>query len=101
MPRRDPNVLYIELSLPRSHPVARRIVREAADRDVTVHQHIKDLLVAREKALNGENYADLVAWLPPAPAAPRATPPLADPTPPKEAPGAASAAAFWARQRKK
>ena len=58
----DAEVLRPEVRLLKDHAATRRLLREARARDVSLAQHIHDLLVAREAALNGASAA-AAAWL--------------------------------------
>jgi hypothetical protein len=44
----DAEVLRPEVRLLKDHPATRRLLREARERDVSLAQHIHDLLIARE-----------------------------------------------------
>ena len=56
----DAEVLRPEVRLLKDHAATRRLLREARARDVSLAQHIHDLLVAREAALNGQTPGDAV-----------------------------------------
>jgi hypothetical protein len=91
-------VLRPEVRLLKSHPAARRLLDEARRRDVSLAQHIHDLLIAREAALTGQDY-DRLLWVPVSQAtAPAPTVPEAPDEPAAPAPAAAAAAA-WLRKR--
>src|SRR3954451_18989718 len=65
----DAEGLRPEVRLLKDHAATRRLLREARARDVSLAQHIHDLLVAREAALNGQEYNRLL-WVPSEPPAP-------------------------------
>ena len=92
----DAEVLRPEVRLLKDHAATRRLLREARARDVSLAQHIHDLLVAREAALNGQEYNRLL-WVPSEPLAPPDTPLVDAPAP--EARGASAAAAAWLKRR--
>src|SRR5437867_8589593 len=69
----DAEVLRPEVRLLKDHAATRRLLREARARDVSLAQHIHDLLVAREAALNGQDYNRLL-WVPSESSAPQDTP---------------------------
>jgi hypothetical protein len=79
----------------KDHAATRRLLREARARDTSRAQHIHDLLVAREAALNGQEYNRLL-WVPSEPPAPQDN--LVD-APAPEARGASAAAAAWLKRR--
>ena len=92
----DAEVLRPEVRLLKDHAATRRLLREARARDVSLAQHIHDLLAAREAALNGQEYNRLL-WVPSEPPAPQDMPLLDAPAP--EARGASAAAAAWLKRR--
>lgn len=89
-------VLRTEVRLLKGHAATRRLLREAHERDVSLAQHIHDLLIAREAALNGQEYNRLL-WVPSAPSAHQAERAAEAPAP--EARGATAAAAAWLKRR--
>ena len=91
----DAEVLRPEVRLLKDHAATRRLLREARARDVSLAQHIHDLLVAREAALNGQEYNRLL-WVPSESPAPQDN--LVD-APAPEARGASAAAAAWLKRR--
>lgn len=94
--RTQETVLRPEVRLPAAHPATKQLLREARDRDVSLAQHIHDLLIARQAAIEGRDYRQAL-WTP-------GEPELQTPATPAQneldAPqGAASAAAAWKRRR--
>src|SRR6266540_4293525 len=89
-------VLRPEVRLLKEHAATKRLVCEARARDVSLAQHIHDLLIAREAALSGQEYNHLL-WVPSAPPAPEEDRLGDAPTP--EARGASAAAAAWLKRR--
>ena len=89
-------MLRPEVRLLKDHPATRRLLREARERDVSLAQHIHDLLVAREAALSGQEYNRLL-WVPSEQPASQDDRLLDAPTP--EARGASAAAAAWLKRR--
>jgi hypothetical protein len=92
----DAEVLRPEVRLLKDHAATRRLLREARARDVSLAQHIHDLLVAREAALNGQEYNRLL-WVPSESPVPQDSPLMDTPAP--EARGASAAAAAWLKRR--
>lgn len=89
-------VLRPEVRLLKSHPAARRLLDEARRRDVSLAQHIHDLLIAREAALTGQDY-DRLLWVPIEREATPTTPAEDSAAP---APAAGAAASIWLKRRR-
>lgn len=71
-------------------PVLEELRAEAAARNLTIQQHIYDILKSRHMARQGKSYMDLL-WTPSDPA----TKPTAAAEPPPPADAAGQAAAAW------
>ena len=88
--RRGAPIARIEINGPfrEGDPVLDELRAEAAARNLTIQQHIYDVLRARYLARHGQSYMDLL-WTPSDPAA---QPAAAAPPPPADAAGQAAAA---------
>ena len=92
----EAEVLRPEVRLLKDHAATRRLLREARERDVSLAQHIHDLLVAREAAMGGQEYNRLL-WVPSEQPTPQEDRLVDAPAP--QARGASAAAAAWLKRR--